>query len=109
MLTWCRLVSTVHACVACAGGIYWLTASGELAQLQGRRFVFLPVNAQLAAVGCAFFVYDAAAMLLNARRTTAAHLVSMLAHHALFVTAYFGTLVRACVTRRASLLRLIRF
>jgi hypothetical protein len=89
-----KVVSTVHAAVACGNGIYWLTASGELAQLEGRAFIFLPLNARLAAIGAAYFIYDAIAMLVLCARKNSTYFVAIMCHHVVFIAAYCSTLVR---------------
>jgi hypothetical protein len=87
------VVSTTHAAIAFVQGIYWLAASGELAQLGSKEFVFLPINSHIAAIGGAYFLYDSVAMIISYNTMKPGFFFSIMVHHFIFVAAYASTLV----------------
>jgi hypothetical protein len=89
----CRVVSTLHAALAFAQGVYWLKASGELQQLGNRPFLFAPVNAHIASIGASYFFYDCIAMVLSYHTMKPGFFWTIMLHHFIFVAAYITTLV----------------
>ena len=90
----CRVVASIHAAAATALGLYWFLGSGEPASLGNRPFVFLPINAHIAAFGVGYFIYDAVVMFALRHLMSASFFWGIMTHHAIFILAYASTLVR---------------
>jgi hypothetical protein len=87
------VVSALHAAVAFALGVYWFVGSGEIAQIGDRPFVFLPINAHIAAFGIGYFLYDTAAMIALKPYMSSSFFWGIMVHHMIFILAYSSTLV----------------
>jgi TLC domain len=94
-LVCCRVVSCVHAAAATALGMYWFLGSEEPASIGNRPFVFLPINAHIAAFGVGYFIYDFFAMISLRKNMNAGFFWGIMCHHIIFIVAYASTLVRS--------------
>lgn len=91
-----KVVSSTHAVFAVALGLWWLFASGEYQLATSKAFVFLPYNANIAIVGAGYFLYDTLFTLLSFGSISVSFFVMLMAHHLIFIVAYFSTLVYPC-------------
>lgn len=88
-------MASVHAAAATALGLYWFLGSGETAYLGNRPFVFLPINAHIAAFGAGYFIYDFIVMIGLRKHMSAGFFWGIMTHHVIFLIAYASTLVRS--------------
>lgn len=58
-----------------------------------RIFVFLPINAHIAAFGAGYFIYDVLVMFALRNMMSASFFWGIMTHHAIFLLAYASTMV----------------